>query len=97
MLLAYSLNLCVKRLSAVQHKTELESTLRDLTRYLCLLQRFFPMLFKQIRPNLQQGLTMALHIVTAEMEPEAEGNNVLNRTTRLWHMRFPEIPARPAL
>jgi hypothetical protein len=51
--------------------------MRGLARYLCLLQQFFPTLFKQIMPNLQQGLTMALHIVTAEVETEIEEDNLL--------------------
>jgi hypothetical protein len=76
-LLAYSLNLCVKRLSEVQHKAEFEPAVCDLSRYLCILQRFFPILFKQIMPNLQQGMTMALHIVTAEVGAETEENNIL--------------------
>jgi hypothetical protein len=76
-LLAYSLNLCVKRLAAVQHKAGFEPAMRDLARYFCILQQFFPTLFKQIMPNLQQGLTMALHIVTAEVETEIEEDNLL--------------------
>jgi hypothetical protein len=77
MLLAYSLSLCVKRLSEVQHKAELETAIGDLARYLCILQRFFPTLFKHIIPSLQQGLTMALHMVTAEVEAEVDGDNIL--------------------
>src|SRR5207253_9667653 len=52
MLLGYSLALCVKRLSEVQHKGELEQTMCDLVRDLCILQLFFPALVKQIIPNL---------------------------------------------
>ena len=44
-LLAYSLNLCVKRLADVRHKAEFEPAMRGLARYLCLLQQFFPTLF----------------------------------------------------
>jgi hypothetical protein len=76
-LLAYSINLCVKRLSEVQHKAEFEPAVRDLTGYLFILQRFFPTPFKRIMPNLQQGITMALHIVTAQVETETEANTVL--------------------
>jgi hypothetical protein len=76
-LLTYSLNLCVTRLSKVQHKAEFEPAICDLARYLCILQRFFPTLFAQIVPNLQQGLTMALHIVTADVEAETEENTLL--------------------
>jgi len=77
MLLGYSLELCVKRLSAVQHKAELGQAMCDLARYLCILQLFFPVLVKQIVPNLQQGLTMALHIATAEVAAETEADSIL--------------------
>jgi hypothetical protein len=77
LLLAYSINLCVKRLSAVQHKAEFEPAVSDLTGYLFILQRFFPTPLKRIMPNLQQGMTMALHIVTARVEAEVEENTVL--------------------
>jgi hypothetical protein len=76
-LLTYSLNLCVTRLSELQHKAAFEPAVCDLARYLCILQRFFPTLFEQIIPNLQQGLTMALHIVTAEVGAETDGNTLL--------------------
>jgi hypothetical protein len=33
--------------------------------------------FKQIMPNLRQGLTVALHIVTAEVETKIEEDNLL--------------------
>ena len=77
MLLDYSLALCVKRLSAVQHKVELGQAMCDLARYLCLLQLFFPVLVRQIVPNLQQGLTMALRLATAEVEAETEADHLL--------------------
>jgi multidrug resistance efflux pump len=77
MLLTYGLNLCVKRLSEVQHRAELEPAICDLTRDLCILQRFFPILFKKIVPNLQQGLTAALYVVMTEVEAETEEDNLL--------------------
>jgi len=49
----------------------------DLARDLCILQLFFPTLVKQIIPNLQQGLRMALHIATAEVEAETEADTLL--------------------
>jgi hypothetical protein len=76
-LLAYSINLCVKKLSEVQHNAEFEPAVCDLTRYLFILQRFFPISFKRIMPNLQQSMTMALHIVTAQVEAETEESTVL--------------------
>lgn len=77
MLLAYSVNLCVKKLSEVRHKAEFEPAICDLARYLDILQRLFSPSFKRIMPNLQQGMTMALHIVTAEVEAETEENTLL--------------------
>lgn len=77
MLLGYSLELCVKRLSEVQHKGELGQTMCDLARDLCVLQLFFPALITQIIPNLQQGLTMAMRLATAEVEAETEADALL--------------------
>jgi hypothetical protein len=76
-LLGYSLKLCVRRMSEVQHKGELGQAICDLARYLRILQLFFPDLVKQIAPNLQQGLTMALHIATAKAKAETEADNLL--------------------
>jgi hypothetical protein len=91
MLLNYSLNLCVKRLSAVQHKGEFEPALCDLTRYLDILHRFFPTLFKHIIPNLQQGLTMALHLATTNVEAETAENSLLAMLRQV----FADIGAAP--
>ena len=77
MLLGYSLELCVKRLSEVQHKGELGQAMCDLARDLCVLQLFFPALITQIIPNLQQGLTMAMRLATAEVEAETEADALL--------------------
>jgi hypothetical protein len=77
MLLGYSLELCVKRLSEVQHKGELGQAVCDLARDLCVLQLFFPALITQIIPNLQQGLTMAMRLATAEVEAETEVDALL--------------------
>jgi hypothetical protein len=77
MLLGYSLALCVKRLSGVQYKGELTPAMCDLARDLCILQLFFPALVKQIVPNLQQGLTMALHMATAEVEAGTDADTLL--------------------
>jgi hypothetical protein len=76
-LLGYSLKLCVKRLSYVRHPDELGSAVCDLARYLCILQRFFPYLVKQIIPNLQQGLTVALQIITVELGTTSTGDDIL--------------------
>ena len=77
MLLGYSLELCVKRLSEGQHKGELGQAMCDLARDLCVLQLFFPALITQIIPNLQQGLTMAMRLATAEVEAETEADALL--------------------
>jgi hypothetical protein len=76
-LLGYSLKLSVKRMSEVEHKDELGQAIGDLARYLHISQLFFPAMVKQIVPNLQQGLTMALHIAAAEVEAESETENLL--------------------
>ncbi len=54
-LLGYILELCVKRLSEVQHKVELGQAIGDLARYLCILQLFFPALVKQKYPTCNRG------------------------------------------
>lgn len=77
MLLGYSLELCAKRLSEVQHKGELGQAMCDLARDLCVLQLFFPALITQIIPNLQQGLTIAMRLATAEVEAETEADALL--------------------
>lgn len=77
LLLSYSLQLCVKRLSEVHHEFALGQAMGDLARDLCIVQRFFPALFKQIIPNLQQGLTMALHLATAEGQTETDTDTLL--------------------
>ncbi len=77
MLLGYSLELCAKRLSEVQHKGELGQAMYDLARDLCVLQLFFPALITQIIPNLQQGLTIAMRLATAEVEAETEADALL--------------------
>ena len=77
MLLGYSLELCAKRLSEVQHKGELGQAMCDLARDLCVLQLFFPALITQIIPNLQQGLTIAMRLATAEVEAETEVDALL--------------------
>jgi hypothetical protein len=77
LLLSYSLQLCVKRLSEVHHAFALGQAMGDLARDLCIVQRFFPALFKQIIPNLQQGLTMALHLATAEVQAETDTDTLL--------------------
>jgi hypothetical protein len=77
MLLGYSLELCAKRLSEVQHKGELGQAVCDLARDLCVLQLFFPALITQIIPNLQQGLTIAMRLATAEVEAETEADALL--------------------
>jgi hypothetical protein len=41
------------------------------------LQLFFPALVKQIIPNLQRRLMMALHIAIAEVEAETEADPLL--------------------
>jgi hypothetical protein len=76
-LLGHSLKLCVKRLSQLQPTDELGPTVCDLTRYLYILQRFFPAVVKQIIPNLQQGLTVALQIAAGELGPTGEGDKIL--------------------